>query len=99
MDALTRAERTRLLDALKTWEPHDGNTLPKGTHWRFYTVMHYTLLRRGEAWAIHAGLDRLEGQADPHPGRAQQERRGRGDPTAPQGGAGAQAADRRPELP
>jgi integrase len=52
VDALTREERTRLLNALKTWDPHDGSTLPKGTHWRFYTVMHYTLLRRGEAWAI-----------------------------------------------
>jgi len=49
VDALTRAERTRLLDALKTWDPHDGSTLPKGTAFRFYTLMHYTLLRRGEA--------------------------------------------------
>jgi len=52
VEALTRAERTRLLDALKTWDPHDGSTLPKGTHYRFYVTMHYTLLRRGEAWAI-----------------------------------------------
>jgi len=52
VDALTRAERTRLLTALKSWDPHDGSTLPKGTHHRFYTLMHYTLLRRGEAWAI-----------------------------------------------
>jgi integrase len=52
VDALTRAERTRLLNALKTWNPHDGSTLHKGTHYRFYVTMHYTLLRRGEAWAI-----------------------------------------------
>jgi integrase len=26
--------------------------LPKGTAFRFYTLMHYSLLRRGEAWAI-----------------------------------------------
>jgi integrase len=52
VDALTRAERTRLLNAVKSWDPHDGSTLPKGTHYRFYIVMHYTLLRRGEAWAI-----------------------------------------------
>lgn len=52
VDALTRVERTRFLDALKKWNPHDGSTLPKGTHYRFYTTMHFTLLRRGEAWAI-----------------------------------------------
>jgi hypothetical protein len=49
---MTREERDTFLAALRTWDPHDGSTLPKGTHWRFYTVMHYTLLRRGEAWAI-----------------------------------------------
>jgi integrase len=52
VDALTRQERTRLLNALKSWDPHDGSILPKGTHYRFYVTMHYTLLRRGEAWAI-----------------------------------------------
>src|SRR2546426_7788932 len=52
VDAMTRAERDSFLAALKTWDPHDGSTLPKGTHSRFYTLMHYTLLRRGEALAI-----------------------------------------------
>jgi len=52
VDAMTRSQRDAFLAALTTWDPHDGSTLPSGTAFRFYSVMHYSLLRRGEAWAI-----------------------------------------------
>jgi len=70
---MTRAERAAFLDALKTWDPRDGSTLPKGTAFRFYLLMHYSLLRRGEAWAHRAVVDRLEGEAHPNSGGTQQE--------------------------
>ncbi len=52
VEAMTRAERTRFLAALKTYKPHDGVPLPEGTAYRFYVVMHYAALRRGELWAL-----------------------------------------------
>lgn len=52
IDALTEAERTRVLRALENWKPHDGRPLPQGTAARFYTVAYYTGLRRGELYAL-----------------------------------------------
>jgi integrase len=49
---MTRPERGRFLAALEKWEPLDGTTLPKGTAARFFTIMHYSLLRRGELFAL-----------------------------------------------
>lgn len=51
--ALSEAERDALLGALEAYDPQGNQaTLPRGTAFRFYVVLFWSLLRRGELWAL-----------------------------------------------
>lgn len=51
--AMPKAERERLLRTLDEYAPHgNAHPLPRGTHRRFYEALFFTLLRRGELWAL-----------------------------------------------